>query len=281
MPNSTQGNKPVDGGHLLVEESQYDTVASDPIAAKYLRQFVQGKYMLNGTPYWCLWLKDAPLDEIARSGLIQQRLAQVSASRLKSPTKSVNEFARRPHLFTQDRQPDTRYFALPEVSSENRTWIPGRFYGPEVIAGNKLIIFPGAEPWHAALLQSSMFMTWVHVFAGRLESRPSISPGLAYFPIPFPAADDSLRNDLSAAWTSVEETRAVQEGTTLKQLYQDSAMPEALRAAHDTLDSIVDQAFGAKSICTNADERKRILFTRYVELTTRDQLPTPRKTRAR
>lgn len=281
MPMSMKGSQPTEAGHLLVDESTYDTVAADPIASKYLRKFVQGRYMLNDTPHWCLWLKDAPTKEIQGSKLIQERLAKVSASRLGSPTMSVQEFAKRPHLFTQDRQPSTRYFALPEVSSENRKWIPGRFYEPDVIAGNKLIIFPGAEDWHAALLQSSMFMTWVHIFAGRLESRPSISPGLAYFPIPFPQADEALRNKLTTAWDAIDAARTEQSGATLKQLYQDSAMPEPLRNAHDSLDAIVDHAFGSKTTCESSDERKRVLFTSYVELTSRDQLPMARKTRAR
>lgn len=266
MPYATQGNKPVDGGHLLVDEAGYDTVAADPVAAQYLRKFVQGRYMLNSTPYWCLWLKDASHQEIQSSKILQERLANVSASRLMSPTKSVREFAKRPHLFTQNRQPTTRYFALPEVSSENRKWIPGRFYDQEVIAGNKLIIFPDAQDWHAALLQSSMFMTWVHVFAGRLKSDPSISPGLAYFPIPFPQAGDALRNALSTAWAAIEDARAEQVGATLVQLYGGTSMPIQLHHAHTELDLIVDRAFGAKHLCTNSEERKELLFAKYVAL---------------
>lgn len=281
MPSSMKGSQPTDAGYLLVDETEYDSVVADNVASKYLRKFVQGRYMLNDTPYWCLWLKDASAKEIQSSELLRRLLANVSASRLESPTRSVQEFAKRPHLFTQDRQPSTQYFALPEVSSENRKWIPGRFYEPEVIAGNKLIIFPDAADWHAALLQSSMFMTWVRIFAGRLESRPSISPGLAYFPIPFPQADDDLRNKLNDAWAAVDEARIEQGGTTLKQLYQASEMPDSLRAAHDALDAIVDRAFGAKTVCANADERKRILFASYVALTSQGQLTTARTTRTR
>ncbi|WP_301850714.1 DNA methyltransferase [Rhodococcus pyridinivorans] len=266
MPMSMKGSQPTEGGHLLVDQESYSTVASDPVAAKYLRRFVQGRYMLNSTPYWCLWLKDAPPEEIRKSTVIQDRLSKVRAARLQSPTKSVQEFAKRPHLFTQDRQPEKRYFALPEVSSENRKWIPGRFYDPEFIAGNKLIIFPGAQEWHAALLQSSMFMTWVHTFAGRLESRPSISPGLAYFPIPFPQADESLRKALASSWALIEDARSAESGSTLVELYSTSTMPTALQAAHYELDIIVDRAFGAKSPCSTSEERKDILFKRYVDL---------------
>lgn len=112
-------------------------------------------------------------------------------------------------------------------------------------------------------------MTWVHVFAGRLESRPSISPGLAYFPIPFPQADNVLRQRLTIAWAGIEAVRAQLADATLVQLYGESTMPSPLRNAHIELDLIVDKAFGAKTLCTSSEERKEILFARYVARITR------------
>ena len=86
---------------------------------------------------------------------------------------------------------------------------------------------------------------------------------------------------LTNARVSIDDARADQNGATLKQLYQDSDMPDSIQNAHHALDAIVDRAFGAKTTCANADERKRILIAPYVELTSRDQLPMPRKAKAR
>lgn len=268
MPFSTQGSKPVDGGNLLVNADDLTRFETDPIASKYLRRFVQGQDMLQGKPLrWCLWLKDAPLSDLRSSGLIQERLAAVRASRLESPTASVREYADRPTLFTQDRQPSGHYFALPEVSSGNRAWIPGRFFSEGEIAGNKLIIFPGATRWQAAFLQSSMFMAWVFVFAGRLKSDVSISPALAYFPIPWPEPDELLKEQLAAAITEVFAVRESFSEATLADLYDPTVTPAALLKAHAALDKVVDTAFGATRALKSNEERQQILFERYVELT--------------
>lgn len=278
MPFATQGSKPVDGGHLLVEQSDLDAVRADPRAAQYLRPFVQGKDMLQGgAERLCLWLDGADPADLNHSPVLRDRLARVRSTRLESPTASVRDYATRPALFTQNRQPSSRYFALPEVSSENRVWIPGRFFDPEVVAGNKLIIFPAAEPWHAALLQSSMFMAWVTVFAGRLKSDISISPALAYFPIPWPDITVLGRTELSAAWAGVEDARASHVGTSLADLYGLNSMPQGLLAAQHALDSVVDRAFAQRRKFTDNAERLSHLIAAYQTETSRDSLQMPKR----
>jgi len=262
MPFATQGNKPVDGGNLLLDEAQMREAMQITEVAPYVKRFVQARDMLQGSPKrWCLWLGDAQPQHL-RHPFIRQRLDQVAEARLKSPTVSVQEYAAKPALFTQNRQPDGLYFALPEVSSENRRWIPGTFFDSDVIAGNKLIIFPDAKPWHAALLQSSMFMAWVETFAGRLKSDISLSPGLAYFPIPWPELDQRAQQQLTDRIDQVFEAREAYPDATLADLYDPAAMPAQLIDAHTALDRAVDKAFGAASLLRSNDERLALLFER-------------------
>ncbi|WP_308457770.1 DNA methyltransferase [Streptomyces sp. SM1] len=280
MPNAHKGSQPTDGGHLLVTEAEYPKLAADPNAAPYLRRFVQGKDMLQGKPLrWCLWLKDANPAHIAASPLLRARLDGVKEARLKSPTESVQEYASQPGLFTQDRQPGTDYFALPEVSSENRRWIPGRFFTSETVAGNKLIIFPEAQPWHAALLQSSMFMAWVETFAGRLKSDISLSPGLAYFPVPWPIPNKNQKTSLVEAWRNVEDARAAYPASTLSELYAEYAMPARLLKAHQSLDAVVDRLFSGRKKLSDNTERLKVLLTAYERMTTAGQLTIPKARR--
>lgn len=266
MPNAHKGSQPTDGGHLIVEPEDLPSVKDDERASLYLRRFVQGRDMLQGGPdRWCLWLKDAHPSDLAASSVIRTRLSAVRTARLQSPTASVRDFALKPALFTQNRQPSTRYFALPEVSSENRIWIPGRFHEPDVIAGNKLIIFPSAEPWHAALLQSSMFMAWVTAFAGRLKSDISISPALAYFPIPWPEVDPDLAGKLAKAFEVVETARALFPTASLSDLYGANSMPTDLLEAHRSLDRLVDRAFAPRRQFVDNAERLSHLIATYAE----------------
>ncbi|MEX0153796.1 DNA methyltransferase [Microbacterium sp. LMI1-1-1.1] len=263
MPNAHKGSQPTDGGGLIVTEEEYPLVLADPQAARYLRRFVQGQDMLQGSPArWCLWLRDAEPRDLRNSPVLRERLASVRRSRETSPTASVREYAERPARFTQDRQPPEPFFALPEVSSSVRRWVPGRFFTPDVVAGNKLIIFPGALPHHAALLQSSMFMAWVSVFAGRLKSDISISPALAYFPIPWPTLNDAAQARLSEAWAHVEGERAEHPGSTLADLYSPDAMPSNLLTAHADLDTAVDAAFGLRRRRPTQSDRLALLLDR-------------------
>lgn len=280
MPNAHKGSQPTDGGYLLVDEADYPKVAADPHAAPYLRRFAQGKDMLQGKPLrWCLWLKDANPADIRASSLLRTRMDSVKEARLESPTESVQEYANQPSLFTQDRQPSTDYFALPEVSSENRRWIPGRFFTPETVAGNKLIIFPEAQPWHAALLQSSMFMAWVETFAGRLKSDISLSPALTYFPIPWPIPTNTQKAALTEAWQKVEEVREAFPASTLSDLYDEYAMPDRLLNAHQGLDAVVDRLFGGRKKLPDNTERLKVLLTAYERMATAGQLTLPKARR--
>jgi len=271
LPTASKGSQPTDGGNLIVSPEQYAEVIADPIAAKYVKKFRQAVDMLYDRPRWCLWLKDAEPGDLRSSAVLRDRLAAVKQSRLESPTASVREQADTPSLFTQDRQPSGRYLALPEVSSSGRDYIPGAFFDSDVVAGNKLIVWPDAPLWLFAYLQSSAFTAWVKAYAGRLKSDISISPGLTYFTFPFADLDETGRGRLEAAGQAVLDAREAHPGSTLADLYDPLAMPPDLRTAHRKLDAEVDALYGLKA--PTEGDRLRALLKRYEELSTADQLP--------
>ena len=179
LPQMNKGSQPTDGGHLILTNGEKEMlVAQEPASSKWLRRFVGGQELINGDRSWCLWLKGAAPAELRKLHRVMERVAKVRQSRLKSPTPSVRAFASRPTLFTQDRQPDVPYLAVPEVSSENRRYIPIAFLEPTVVASNKLQIIVGATRFHFGVLTSAMHMSWVRQVAGRLKSDYSYSPSV-------------------------------------------------------------------------------------------------------
>src|SRR5699024_9827901 len=58
LPHCTRGFQPTDGGKLIVEAHEYETVVADRIAAKYLRPFRMGCDLAQGLDWWCLWMAD-------------------------------------------------------------------------------------------------------------------------------------------------------------------------------------------------------------------------------
>jgi hypothetical protein len=268
LPLASKGSQPTDGGHLIIDDRDVDAIRADPIAARYLHRYVQSHDMLHGEDRWCLWLVDATPRELRASSNLHKRIEAVAEwRRTKSKTLSVQRAASTPALFTQRRQPTTRYLAMPEVSSSAREYIPGRFFEPEVIAGNKLIVLPGAKVWLFGLLHSAMWNTWMKAISGRLKSDISFSPGIGYFAFPFPNLDASALENLTIVAQRVLDSREAHPESTLADLYDPLTMPEDLRISHQSLDRVVDDIYGHFARIEHSDTRLALLIERYELLT--------------
>ncbi|GAB3471934.1 N-6 DNA methylase [Kineococcus endophyticus] len=271
MPTASKGSQATDGGHLIVTAAERSSVMIDPIAAKYLRTYWQGRELLNGQPRWCLWLEGATATELRNSSELRQRLAGVRTVRVASPTASVREQANVPALFTQRRQPKQQYVAMPEVSSENRRYIPASLLPATDIAGNQLLCWDGADLRLFGLLQSVAFTQWVAAVGGRLESRYRLSPDLTYCTFPFPEDTPAGRKRVEAAAQAVLDARAAHPGASLADLYDPLAMPADLAAAHARLDREVDhQITGHRDL--DDDTRLAALLDAYTVLTDEGRL---------
>lgn len=267
LPQIKQGSKPVDGGNFLFTEAEKTAFLKDePQAAQWMRPYIGSDELINGNWRWCLWLKGISPAELRTMPLVKQRLNAVAETRLKSPTKSVQEFAAQPTLFTQDRQPDSDYLAVPEVSSENRRFLPIGFLSKHVIASNMVLTCAGAKLYHFGVLCSTMHNAWMRYTCGRLESRYRYAPAVYNnFPWPSSLDDKSIRN-LDTAAQSILDARALFPESSLADLYDPTAMPPELVKAHAALDKAVDAAYGYKG---GKDDAARVayLFERYQELT--------------
>ncbi len=264
MPVMTVGSQPTDGGHLLVTPEQYEEVAADPIAGKYLRPLIGAEEMLSGKRRWCLWLVDAEPEELRNSPVLRARIEAVAALRAQSPTESFRRCP--PHLFTHRKQPTTPWIAIPRHSSVSRRIIPMAICPPAAIAHDSLMMVKTAPMWVFALLQSGMFTTWNHVVAGRIKSDIRVSADISYNAFPFPSVSDRDKERLEAVADALLAVRAGHPTATLADLYDPLAMPADLVRAQDDLDRVVDRLLGFRRVPTEADRAAR-LFERYLSLT--------------
>ena len=278
LPAMFKGSQPTDGARLkkpgggyilrsnliLEKEDRDELIRSCPEAEAWLRPYVGGDELVSGEWRWCLWLKDVSPTALRSCKPVMERLARVRAGRLQSPTESVQRFADSPALFTQDRQPEQPYIGVPEVSSENRKYIPIALLQPEVIASNKLQIIPLGTLFHFGLLTSAMHMAWVSTVVGRLESRFSYSPTV-YNTFPWPDATPVERERVEGLAQGVLDARATWPDATLADLYDPDAMPADLRRAHRALDAAVDRLYRREPFTGDRD-RVEHLFGRYEAL---------------
>ena len=268
FPMMFKGSQPTDGGYLILNEKEKNgLINSNPLSEKWIREFIGGAEFLKNKKRYCLWLKSCPPNELKQMPDVIKRIKLVADVRLKSPTQSVREFAKYPTLFTQDRQPNTNYMCLPEVSSENRNYIPIGFLNSEIICSNKLQIIPEASLFMFGILMSKMHNTWTVYVSGKLESRISYSPSV-YNNYPWPI-DPSEKNKMKVEEKAqkILDVRNEFTESSLADLYDPLTMPPELVKAHQELDKAVDLCYRPQAFTTE-NARIEFLFDLYNEYTT-------------
>jgi hypothetical protein len=249
--------------------SEAETIREkDLIAAKYLRQIIGADELLNGPgKRFCLWLTDAKPSDIASSKILKERVAQVRENRLKAVgTKSAKaRTADTPALFSRVAQPQTRYMAVPSVSSEKRAYIPIAFFEKEVIVNNAIFFIESEDYSLFAILESHPFTIWVQTVSSRMKSDYQISASSVYNTFPFPDLHASLKSDLSDLGKEILEERTKYPDSKLGDLYDPLLMPSSLLKLHKKLDSTVLKALGVKIDATDS-EILGLLFSEYARL---------------
>lgn len=264
-PEMSKGSQPTDAGWLSsISPEEAELIRKqDPVAGKYLRRLMGGQEFIHNQERYCLWLVDATPGELANSPELRKRLQKVREMRLASPKKATREDAERPQLFQENRQPEAAFIAVPEVSSENRAYVPIGFFEPEVVPTNKIQVIQNASLPLFAQLVSSTFNAWVRSVSGRLESRFSISSEITYNNFPFLDLSKDSLDDLTELASDVLGARLNYEGSTLAELYGVLTMPAPLLKAHKSIDKYVLKLYGLKPNSTDEEIMSR-LFELYV-----------------
>ncbi len=270
VPRMLWGNKPTDGGHLILSPEERDELLrKEPGAAKFVRRYMSGGDFINERERYCLWLKDAAPQELAKLPLVTERIKRVRAFRLASKAASTRRYADFPTLFRQIAQPDSPYLAIPEVSSERRLYIPMAYLSNDVICSNKIQFVPDATVFHFGILTSLMHMAWMRQVCGRLESRYSYSNSLVYNNFPWP--DNATTAQRTRVENSAQKVLDVRQGyldagASMADIYDPLRMPAPLLKAHQALDRSVDRCYRAAPF-TSERERVEYLFQLYEAMT--------------
>lgn len=274
-----KGSQPTDAGHLsdISQEEAKRIREADHIASKYLRKLIGAQELINNQERWCLWLKDATPQDIRNSPELSKRIASVKTFREASTKAATRKDAATPHLFQEDRQPSTRYLAVPSVSSETRKYVPMALFETDVIANNLVLTISNADLYTFGMLHSSVFMTWNATVSGRLKSDYRISAEITYNTFPWPD-NPANKNQIEAAAQTVLNARNNHPTASLADLYDPLAMPKDLVDAHKSLDGLVLAAYGLKKDAAE-NEILAELFKRYQQLTKDEQLNFEQKTK--
>ncbi len=270
LPEMSKGSQPTDGGFLILSpEEKTELISSYPQAEPFIRLFMGSRDLINSIERYCLWLCGVSPKAYRAISPIMERINQVAETRKQSPTASVRKDAATPMLFTQIRQPSTNYLAVPEVSSQNRKYIPIGFLDPSVIASNKLYLIPNASLYIFGVMTSNVHMAWMRVFAGRLKSDYSYSPAV-YNNFPWPAPTDEQKARIEQTAQAILDARALYPDASLADLYDELTMPPELRKAHQQNDRAVMAAYGFPVKGFTESDCVAALMKMYQELTAKE-----------
>ncbi|MFC3551124.1 class I SAM-dependent DNA methyltransferase [Lysobacter cavernae] len=268
VPEITKGSEATDFGYLFLNgEERSDLLRSCPAASKWTKRVYGSEELINGNERWCLWLEGISPMELRAMPPVLERVERVRHGRAASDKARTKEWAARPSVFSENRQPTASYLAIPKVSSERRDYLPIGFLTADDIATGSLQVVPDAGLYHFGVLSSVMHMAWMRATGGRMKSDYQYSNTIVYNNFPWPdSPSDKQGEAIEQDAQAVLDARAAFPGSTLADLYDPTTMPPALVKAHQALDRAVDAAYGKRVFKTDA-ERVAFLFERYQKLT--------------
>lgn len=267
LPIMSKGSQPTDGGNLIFSvEERDDLIKKYPQTEELLRRYISADDYINNKIRYCLWLVNISPSKYRNIHPIMERLERVVKCRRQSPTSSVQRNAETPMLFTQIRQPQSQYLAMPEVSSSKRKYIPFGYINPDVIGSNMLYLIPNATLYIFGVMISNVHMAWARTVGGRLKSDYRYTPAI-YNNFPWPTPTDEQKAKIEQTSQAILDARDLYPDASLADLYDPATMPPELVKAHQENDKAVMRAYGFDIKTTTESSCVAELMRRYQELT--------------
>ena len=239
----TTGNRPADGGHLIIEEEEYEEfIKQQPDAKKYIKRLTGAVEFINNKKRYCLWLVGVSPSEIKGMPEVTKRVEACKRDRLNGAADR-KKLADTPTLFRETKNPST-YIIVPATSSETRRYIPLGFLDSNTIATNAAVIIPDADLYYFGILTSNVHMAWMRAVCGRLEMRYRYSKDIVYNNFPWPSPTEAQKATIEKTAQAILDARALYPDCSLADLYDETLMPIELRKAHIANDRAVMQAYG-------------------------------------
>ncbi|MHC6154813.1 class I SAM-dependent DNA methyltransferase [Bradyrhizobium elkanii] len=281
LPRMNFGNKPVDGGYLLLTSQEVEGLGlTEDQKKRFIRKNYGGAEFIRGIERYCLWIEDEHLQEALSIPALAARIEAVRKMRLASRDKGANEMAARSHQMREMLIGRSHAIVVAAISSENRPYLPCGIIDSQTTINNKNYALYDAPIWNMALIASRLHWVWVGTVCVRLEMRFSYSNTLGWNTFPVPTLTEKNKADLARCAEEILLAREAHFPATIADLYDPDSIPTDLREAHDRNDEVLERIYIGRRF-RNDTERLEKLFELYTKMTTRDGAPKKRKAEAR
>jgi hypothetical protein len=267
--NMSFGNKPVDGGHLLLSADEVQALGlTAEQRDKFIRRIYGSAEFIRGLERYCLWIENEHLQEAMAIDAIRQRIEGVRMMRLNSRDKSANEMASRAHQMREMRIGKNWTLTVPRTSSENRPYLPNGIIDARSTVTSETFALYDAPLWNMALIASRLHLVWIATVCGKMKTDFRYSNTMGWNTFPVPKLTEKNRADLTAAAEGILLAREAHFPATIADLYDPEKMPANLRAAHDHNDEVLERIYIGRRF-RNDTERLEKLFEMYTKMTTK------------
>lgn len=244
VPSMTTGNRPADGGHLIIEADEYDEfIAKEPNSIKFIKKLIGAEDYIKGHDRWCLWLVGANPAELIKMPEIMKRVEMCRQDRLDG-AEDRKKLADTPTLFRELKNPKS-YIIVPRHSSESRKYVPIGFLNDDYIPADSATIIPEATLYHFGVLTSNVHMAWLRSVCGRIKSDYRYSKDIVYNNFPWCNPTDTQHSKIEQTAQAILDARALYSECSFADMYGEKMyMFPKLLQAHRENDRAVMQAYG-------------------------------------
>lgn len=269
LPRMDYGNKPTDGGHLIMKsDERVNLISSHPMAIGLIKSYVGSTEFINGTKRFCLWIEDSNLEKAISIPQIQERLEGVRKTRMESRGAQANANAKTPHRFVFSPHQKGRAIIIPRVSSERRPYLPMGVVDDATIVSDSAAVIYNPDIWLLAILASKIHLVWIATVCGKLKTDFRYSNTLGWNTFPVPPLTEKNKTDLTRCAEDILLAREAHFPATIADLYDPDNMPENLRHAHERNDEVLERIYIGRRF-KNDTERLEKLFDLYTKMTKR------------
>lgn len=271
VPRMRIGNKPVDNGHYLFTEEEYNEfLKKEPKAKQFFKKFLTARDFIGNTEHYCLYLGKNEIEDFANYPEIQKRINSVKAFREKSSSRPTNVLANTPLNFHVENIPDEEVIAVPKTTTFNRDYIPIGLISPDYLVSDGLLVLPDNDLFYFGVLSSHLHLLWTRLVCGRLGNAYRYSINIVYNNFPWINATEEEKDLIRETAKKILDVRKKYEDISLKKLYDPKLMPNDLREAHLMNDRAVSMLYGFNTKTTDDQIIKDLLEKHELLITNED-----------
>ncbi|HMM78758.1 MAG TPA: hypothetical protein PKC65_01930 [Pyrinomonadaceae bacterium] len=276
------GNKPTDGGHLVLSYWDREQIESvSPEARQFIRPYRGAAEYIRGIERFCIWVEDSDSDRAWQIESLAERFDKVKRFRESSIAAETRPAARYPHRFRQIQSIANQLtLILPQVSSERRPYLPIGLLPQRTIVSNLAFALYDAPLWNLAIIASKLHLVWIGTVCGKLKTDYRYSNTLGWNTFPVPALSDQNIADLTRCAENILLAREAHFPATIADLYDPDTMPSNLREAHEKNDETLERIYIGRRF-KNDTERLEKLFELYMQMTANQSAAKKVKTNTR